>query len=65
MTFLDMRHLITQTKMELHKDIDSLEAKVDKSNAALYKEIKEANRKLDMILEALSNLEKEKCDNPE
>jgi len=51
--------------MELHKDIDSLEAKVDKSNAALYKEIKEANRKLDMILEALSNLEKEKCDNPE
>lgn len=56
MTFLDMRHLITQTKMELHKDIDSLEAKVDKSNAALYKEIKEANRKLDMILEALSIL---------
>lgn len=52
MTFQDMRNVIFKTKAELHEDIASLEAKVDKSNATLYKEIREVNRKLDLILKA-------------
>jgi hypothetical protein len=57
MTFQDMRNVIVKAKAELHEDIASLEARVNKSNATLYKEIREVNRKLDLIMKALDTVE--------
>ena len=62
MTFLDIRQMLLKNKAELNKELTYLAVKIDKSHSALYKEINELDRKLDLVLEKIDRLEKKQAE---